>query len=193
MNASMPGGANLYAYCLNNPVMFTDSTGMASFLDILKAVVVGIVIVIAVTALTVATAGLFAAALGATATVVNGIMVGAAIGGLIAGGINIYTQMSANGWDVSKYNYGELALKTFFGAAVGAAGGGIAGAFSAGVTGTALFTHTAIHIGIRIGLSNVSYLAYCIMTKTPVTPQGFMNATASGFVSGFISGVFFGF
>ncbi|MCL2540035.1 MAG: RHS repeat-associated core domain-containing protein [Firmicutes bacterium] len=31
LTASMPSGANLYAYCLNNPVMYTDSTGM--FID----------------------------------------------------------------------------------------------------------------------------------------------------------------
>ena|GEM_PF-2215421 len=31
ITATMPGGANLYAYCLNNPIMLTDSTGM--FID----------------------------------------------------------------------------------------------------------------------------------------------------------------
>ncbi len=33
MTAGTPGGANLYAYCLNNPVMMTDSTGCSPFWD----------------------------------------------------------------------------------------------------------------------------------------------------------------
>ena len=34
MNAMVVGGANLYAYCLNNPIMLTDSTGMSFWSDI---------------------------------------------------------------------------------------------------------------------------------------------------------------
>jgi RHS repeat-associated protein len=34
ITAAFPFGANLYAYCLNNPVMYTDSTGMSIFSDI---------------------------------------------------------------------------------------------------------------------------------------------------------------
>ncbi|MDR0850732.1 MAG: RHS repeat-associated core domain-containing protein, partial [Christensenellaceae bacterium] len=41
-NAGMTFGANLYAYCLNNPVMYTDSTGYGPFADYFSGVWDGI-------------------------------------------------------------------------------------------------------------------------------------------------------
>ena len=78
--SSVPGQLNMYAYCNNNPIIYTDETG-ESFL--LTAIIVGAIIGAAIGG---TVAGISAAqngedALGVTLAVFEGIFVGGVIGG----------------------------------------------------------------------------------------------------------------
>lgn len=78
--STVPGQLNMYAYCNNNPIMYTDETG-ESFL--LTAIIVGVIIGAAIGG---TVAGISAAqngedALGVTLAVFEGIFVGGVIGG----------------------------------------------------------------------------------------------------------------
>lgn len=90
-------GLNLYSYCNNNPIMHCDQTGAAWWHWL-----IGALIIVAAVALTIVTAGGFAAAGAAIAGVFTGVSVGGAAGffagvavgatissivGLVAGGI----------------------------------------------------------------------------------------------------------
>ncbi|MDE6285208.1 MAG: hypothetical protein K2M17_05625 [Bacilli bacterium] len=113
-------GLNLYAYCLDNPVMLIDDNGnKPKWWQWL----IGALIVVAVTAAVVLTAGAAAVAIGASAAVTLGVMAGAAIGGLVVGGASLIKQGTSGG----EMDYGQLALNTFIGGAVGALVGGGAG------------------------------------------------------------------
>ncbi len=109
------GGLNLYAYCGNNPVMAIDPEGTwnwGHFWKILGAVT----LVIAITALTVVTAGAVAGALGVSAAAV---MTTTAICGVVGGVGEIIGQCVNNGID--NLNIWDVAVETFTSAAYGAA------------------------------------------------------------------------
>ncbi len=113
-------GLNLYAYCLDNPVMLVDDNGnRPRWLSWL----IGALVVVAVTAAVVLTAGAAAVAIGASAAVTAGVMAGAAIGGLVVGGASLIEQGTSGG----EMDYGKLALNTFIVSGVGAVLGGGAG------------------------------------------------------------------
>ena len=119
-------GLNLYAYCGNNPVMFTDPNGTAKW----WAWLLGVLIIVATVALTVVTAGLaapIAAAVGGglTGAIVGGAVAGA-IGGAIAGfGISVATQGISNGFN--NIDWKQVGIDTLVGAITGAISGGVFG------------------------------------------------------------------
>jgi len=115
-------GLNLYCYCYNNPIMYADPSGhMPKWLQDILKVLGAVAIVVGVTALTVATAGLAAYALGASAAMIGAVTTGAAIGGLVAGGLEIGAQIYENGID--GMNLGAIAIESFAGSAYGAISG----------------------------------------------------------------------
>ena len=134
-------GLNLYAYCGNNPVMRIDENGNAWWHWLL-----GGLLIVAITVATVVTAGAAAAILGAGAAVVKGVMVGAAIGGLLGGGFELIGQGIQSNWQ--SLDFGALAIETFTGAAYGAISGAAASTTSAGL-------RLAMR-GARVALSGVS-------------------------------------
>ena len=90
-------GLNLYCYCFNNPIMYADPSGhMPEWLQDTLKVLGAVAIVVSVTALTVLTAGVAAYALGASAAMIGAVTTGAAIGGLVAGGLEIGAQIYEN-------------------------------------------------------------------------------------------------
>ena len=115
-------GLNLFAYCNNNPVMNVDPEGTAWW-----HWVVGALVVVAATALTVVTCGAAAVALGASAAVVAGVMAGAAVGGLVVGGANLISQGLTGDGSV---DFGSLLSSTLLGGVVGGVIGGFAGYYA---------------------------------------------------------------
>lgn len=149
-------GLNLYAYCLNNPVMNTDPYGTWSWKGFWK--VLGAVAVIAVAATAVAlTAGLaavtIAGAVGASAitTASVGLAVGttALVGGAVVGTGELVNQIDEKG--VDDINIGSVAIKTV--------SGGLDSAMIAAAPFTG-FGGKAMLAGGRMALSTLSTLAY---------------------------------
>ena len=130
-------GLNLYCYCNNDPVNYCDPSGhMPEWLSNTLKVIGAVGIVIGVTALTVATAGVAAYLLGASAAMIGVVTTGAAIGGLVAGGLEIGMQIYENG--IGGMNLGAVAIESFSGAVYGA----ITGVSSA-------TTSAALRLGMR--------------------------------------------
>ena len=150
------GGLNLYSYCGNNPVMAIDPNGTAWWHWVLGALTV-----VGITALTVITAGVAAAAigtaLGVDSSLVGATMVGTAIGGLAAGGVELVSQGITSNWQT--IDFGALAIESFTGSLYGAASGMMGSTTSVGlrlgmratlVVGSGI--NTALH-GINQGKS----------------------------------------
>ena len=138
-------GINLFAYCLNNPVMETDPDGTWSWegfgtiLAIATAVAVGV-------ALTFVTGGLAGAILG-----------GAALGFAASATEDLISQVSTKGWD--NVDYGQVWKEGGIGAAVGAISGCFAYGFGEiasifGKQAGLAFSQTA-HIGSGITFGKV--------------------------------------
>ena len=170
-------GLNLYAYCGNNPVMRVDENGNAWWHWLLGAVVV-----VFVAALTVVIAGAAAVALGATATTVNAVMVGATVGGLVAGATNLVMQGVTTNWQT--VDYGALALSTFVGGASGAISAGFGKLSTGVVSGTRLLAHKGFQTAVNVMLSSGGYIFSSGISGEEVTLDGLIFATLSGFVSG---------
>ena len=131
-------GLNLYAYCFNNPINDTDANGNWSWKKFWK--VVGAVAI--VTLVSVATGGIavgIAGALGATTAISSGLMAGAIIGGFIAGGGELISQLMTYG--INGLDYGSLFIQTGIGSVIGAF-------TSVTSTATSLATRTLARIGI---------------------------------------------
>ena len=120
-------GLNLYAYCNNNPVMYSDPDG---HLPKWAQWVLGGAIVVAGVGLSILTAGLAAP----IASAVGGGLLGAVVGGAVAGavggaiagaGVSIGTQAILNGFD--EINWSEVGKSTLSGAISGAITGGVFG------------------------------------------------------------------
>ncbi len=121
------GGLNLYAYCCNNPVMMTDENGnMPKWLSW----VIGVTIIVASVALSLATGGL-AAPLATTfgcgifGSIVAGAAVGALGGAIAAFGISVGLQGIEKGFE--NIDWKQVGLDTLYGAASGALAGGVFG------------------------------------------------------------------
>ena len=137
-------GLNLYAYCGNNPVNNVDYTGHKWWHWLL-----GALLVVGITALTVMTAGAAAfaigTALGVGSSLVGATMIGATVGGLVAGGIELLSQGFASNWQT--LDFGSLAIETLTGAAYGAVSGML------GAT-----TSAVLRLGLRGGIVAISSL-----------------------------------
>lgn len=135
-------GLNLFAYCNNNPVMNIDPEGTWSWKGFWR-VVAAVAIVVAVTAAAVVTAGVAAAAVGAS---VGTVMACTAVGGALAGGLEIVRQVNENG--AEEINFGSVAIEAFTGSAMGAISG------ATGTSGSAIVK--AVAPMARIGLAGFS-------------------------------------
>ena len=139
---TVPEGCNLYSYCLNNPVMFTDSTGNSPFWDAIgnwfknhwKELVIGAAFIIGgalITALTAGTGMGFWAAFGAAAlTSLKATAISTAISagvGAIVGGIT-------DGWEGALQGFGDGLASGFMWGGIFAGGAQI---LSAGFKGLA--------------------------------------------------------
>ena len=84
-------GLNLYVYCLNNPIMLTDSTGSSAWTDFWNGIggkIVGTILVVAAAAaLTYFTSGIGAGVASALGNSMWGTIAGSAIGGAVSGAI----------------------------------------------------------------------------------------------------------
>ena len=127
-------GLNLYAYCGNNPVMYTDSAGCSwwdDFWNSTAGVIVGTILVVAaVVAITVLTAGVGTAITGALgggffASVIGGAIGGAISGAIIGAGLSIIGQGVVNGY--GNIDWGAVGSATLAGAISGALLGGALG------------------------------------------------------------------
>ena len=105
LDPSSINGLNLYAYCANNPIMYSDPSGHMP--EWAQWIVGGL----AIAGLAVATALTFGAA-GAGAVAVGAAMLA---GGVISGGINIVDQLHDNG----SIDWTEAAISTLSGTAYG--------------------------------------------------------------------------
>ena len=119
-------GLNLYAYCGNNPVMYTDPNGTAKWWEWL----LGIVIIIGAVALSVVTAGLAAPISAALGGGLAGAIVGGAVAGAIGGAItgfafSVASQGISNGFD--NIDWQQVGFDTAIGFVVGGLLGAIGG------------------------------------------------------------------
>ena len=111
-------GLNVYAYCLNNPVMCSDPYGTTAWWEWLLLGLGLVVIIAAAVVATVATGG--------AALIAGGI----AIGGAISGLFNIVGQGLTNGW--SNINIGQVGTSMLFGGTLGGFGSVMGGGISIG-------------------------------------------------------------
>ena len=153
-------GLNLYAYCMNNPVMLTDAAGYSSFWENLWKVVVGVVIIAGLIAGTILTGGTLSVALA-------GASIGA-VGGAI--GATASTILTGD-WD----NFGNSFL-------IGTVAGGVSGA----VGGTVIGTTGQIWINAFIEL--ISYSANTWINGDNPTLGGLMSSFLLGGFAGKIGG-----
>lgn len=119
-------GLNLYAYCGNNPVMYTDPNGTAKWWEWL----LGAVIIVAAIALSIVTAGLAAPISAAVGGGLAGAIVGGAVAGAVGGAItgfafSVASQGISNGFE--NIDWKQVGFDTLFGAASGAIAGSALG------------------------------------------------------------------
>ena len=141
LDPSSINGLNLYAYCGNNPVMGYDPNGTTDCEDDwdwtpLLTLAVAFGVVVGATAVAATGVGVVAYALGASAATISAITTTAAIGGLVAGSVEIGIQVAENG--ISDMNFGSIVIETVTGVGYGA------------ITGAAsLATSIPIKLGLR--------------------------------------------
>ena len=171
-------GLNLFAYCINNPIMFTDESGRG-FLDWFLGILSAVAVVFVTTALvmaSVATGGLLGVAIGAVATTMA---TNAAIGGITA---------IANGTSFAAGVLGGAVSGAAIGFSIGLgimAGGGIIG-FIPAILGVLSSNYLA---------GNLSYVIEKGLNGEQLTWEGAMTSgglqVASGlfaFATGFLIG-----
>ena len=113
------GGLNLYAYCNNNPVMYSDPEGVWAMPNWLKWVIGGAVIV----GLGIATIATGGAAAISTAGLIGSTLTGAGIGFLGGATASVVVQGAATSWDFEKINPVNALQSGLIGAAIGGIGG----------------------------------------------------------------------
>ena len=175
-------GANLFSYCGNNPVSRIDSDGNSWWQVALKVVAI-VAVVAVVTAAVVLTAGAAAVALGASATVISGVMTGAAIGGVTAGVVSVGVQMARNKGDIKKVSPKKVAKDTFTGSVTGAVSGGASGAAPATPTAIHLLVQKGFQVAANVMISDTAYYLQSARDGN-FSGHGLALATGSGIISG---------
>ena len=149
-------GLNLYAYCLNNPVMYVDPTGESFILAmIIGGAIAGAIIGATVNGVTAYSEGVRGWDL--AGAIVAGAAVGGIAGGIIGAGVGTLFGGAAVG--------GALAI----------AGGGTAAAgaaISASAAGTAVLTGLAAGIGIGAGIFFAQWIPGSWPGDDPTVPPG---------------------
>ena len=130
--SSVPGQLNMYAYCNNNPIMYTDETGEAFFTSLLIGIVIGAAIGAAIGGVSASMQG---------ENVVGGILSGALVGGVLGAATIVggATALAIGGKSVA----GFVAVSTFAGKGALLAttvGVTMASSFAAGVGSYAIET-----------------------------------------------------
>lgn len=173
IDPSSINGMNLYAYCDNNPVMYTDPTGYAEWWQWL----LGGLLVVGVTVLTAGGAAFVTSTFGLSSATVSG----AAFGSFTTGSMSLIAQGKTGNKEI---DYGRLALDTFWGGATGAFSGAVSGAYSQKPFPVYFGKQTLLNISIYSG----SYFLLCGITGDELTLVGLFMAAAGGAVNGMVSG-----
>ena len=176
--ASVPFGANLYAYCADNPIAYTDRTGsfflwdwivgganaVGKFVSDNWEIAVGVAVIAGLGIATVCTGGAAAVVLGVA-------FKGALIGGMIGAGTGALTGVITGDWS----SFGSSFMW-------GAIGGGLSGGFSK----FGELRHIAVgwQIATQIGVSMGMYVGQTMATGQKFTPGGFAFAFIGGFAGG---------
>ena len=161
MMKTEPGGLNLYAYCLNDPVNTTDPDGDMPWW---QKLLVGVAVIAAVAVVAVATGGsglVGAIAVGAVKGAVAGAISGAVLGGAIGG-----VTAAVKGEDVMQ---GVLN-----GAADGFMNGAITGAITGGMQGAASFMKSSKMMG---SLDEASHFSKKVKTTKGCPKDCFVAGT----------------
>ena len=114
----MLNGLNLYIYCNDNPIMFTDESGRGLF-DWILAIFLVVAVIAVVVVSTVVTGG-----------VASTILIGAGLGALTSGVTSTISQLATTG----TFNIGQFMTDVLFGALTGAIGGSALGVVGSMVT-----------------------------------------------------------
>ena len=120
LNPGAINGINLYAYCMNNPIMYTDPYGTTAWWEWVGLVVLSIVAVGAIVAGTILSGG--ATAIG-FAGLAGSVLSGAGVGFLGGASANLMLQGAATGWDFSAIDPVSVMRAGGIGAAIGGVGG----------------------------------------------------------------------
>ncbi len=152
------GGLNLYAYCLNNPVMDVDPDGTSTLVSILK--IVGSLVLVGITAAVAIHTG-------------NVVLAGAAIGGLIGIISGIIVDVADGEYDLE-----SIADAMVSGALTGMASGALA-ATGVGVGGQML--------GNALIMSADYVITSCVKGEE-IDPAELFGRAAIGAASGFVGG-----
>ena len=132
LDSNSLNGLNLYAYCLNNPIMNIDSFGCSAWSDFWNSTggkVLGTILTVSgVVALTIATAGIGAAVAtslggGLWASVAGSALGGAISGAIFGAGVSVATQGISKGY--SNISFQTVAVDTVVSAAIGGVMGGL--------------------------------------------------------------------
>ena len=155
-------GLNLYAYCLNNPVMYSDPYGTTAWWEWLIAGVLTAALIVGTVALSIATAG-------STLIFVN-LGVAALTGAAMGAGLSLATQATTGELD-----WGQFGIDIGVGAITGVITGGIGKIASSfgGAFGNALdyMRIGGLQVGSVFGFGNLS----TVIGKTVETATGFAS------------------
>lgn len=174
-------GLNLYAYCLNDPMTYTDPNGT---LPIWANLLIGgaVLLGLGILSFLVPAGGVAAAVVGgAMKGAIIGAVIGAGVGG-IAGGVDA----AMNGEDVFLGVAEGIASGFASGAVTGMFSGGISSFSSTGITGTRLLVQRGMQVGFNIAISQAAYAAENLIEGDRSGPVGTMFAPVDGVVEGFI-------
>jgi len=190
-------GLNLFAYCANNPIMNIDPNGNRWWRFAL-AITAVVAITATVVVLSVVSFGAAAGPLAAVGVVVNkkiitGAIIGAAVGGIVAGTSDIIQQGLETGWDGDQLDMNRVLANTAIGIGIGAAGGAAGGAI-AGINSLTGFTARAVQ-GLAYGSISMLLTAGTYIARYGsgvMDSWQFIASLGVSFGIGFLGGFFAG-